>query len=99
MEGLQKVFRSGISQDGNSSLTSISSFLDNSTSKSTGSASVSSVDQSQLLLARSPRQVISLWTCSKLCAICFVAGVFVGYTLKRRVHRWASKLLRRLKDE
>ena len=45
------------------------------------------------------RQVVSLWTCSKLCAVCFVAGVFVGYTLKRRVRRWASRLLRRLKDD
>ncbi|XP_019245815.1 PREDICTED: uncharacterized protein LOC109225563 isoform X1 [Nicotiana attenuata] len=49
--------------------------------------------------ANRERQVVSLWTCSKICAICFVAGVFVGYTLKRRVRRWASKLLRRLKDE
>ncbi|KAH0650617.1 hypothetical protein KY285_030712 [Solanum tuberosum] len=44
------------------------------------------------------RQAVSLWTCSKLCAICFVAGIFVGYTLKRRVRRWASKFLKGLKD-
>lgn len=43
--------------------------------------------------------MVSLWTCSKLCAVFFVAGVFAGYTLKRRVRRWASKLLRILKDD
>lgn len=45
------------------------------------------------------RQVVSLWTCSKLCTFFFVAGVFVGYTLKRRVRSWASKLLRKLRDD
>lgn len=45
------------------------------------------------------RQVVSIWTCSKLCAICFVTGVVVGYSLKRCVNRWVSKLLRRLKDD
>lgn len=42
---------------------------------------------------------VSVWTCSKLCVAFFVAGVFVGYTLKRRVRRWASKLLRKIKDD
>jgi len=45
------------------------------------------------------RQMVSLWTCSKMCAIFFVAGIVVGYTLKKRVRRWAAKLLRRLKDD
>lgn len=45
------------------------------------------------------RQFVSLWTCSKLCAFCFAVGVVVGFTLKRRVRRWASKLLRRIKDD
>nr|XP_009618953.1 uncharacterized protein LOC104111057 [Nicotiana tomentosiformis] len=99
MEGLKGFFRSAMSQDGDSNLSSISAVLEKSSSKSSGSRSVSAADQSQLLLARPPRQLVSLWTCSKLCAICFIAGVFVGYTLKRRVRRWASKFLRRLKDE
>ncbi|XP_019245816.1 PREDICTED: uncharacterized protein LOC109225563 isoform X2 [Nicotiana attenuata] len=99
MEGLKGVFRRSLSHDGDSNLSSISAVLEKSSSKSSGAGSVSAADQSQLLLARPPRQVVSLWTCSKICAICFVAGVFVGYTLKRRVRRWASKLLRRLKDE
>jgi hypothetical protein len=34
-----------------------------------------------------------------MCAIFFVAGIVVGYTLKKRVRRWAAKLLRRLKDD
>uniref|UniRef100_A0A0V0GUF2 Putative ovule protein n=1 Tax=Solanum chacoense TaxID=4108 RepID=A0A0V0GUF2_SOLCH len=97
MEGIQKAFRSAMSQaDPNGSFSSISSALEKAPIKS--SASVSSADQSQLLLTRSSRQVVSLWTCSKLCAICFVAGIFVGYTLKRRVRRWASKFLKGLKD-
>ncbi|XP_049413553.1 uncharacterized protein LOC125876410 [Solanum stenotomum] len=100
MEGIQKAFRSAMSQaDPNGSFSSISSALEKVPSKSFASAaSVSSADQSQLLLTRSSRQAVSLWTCSKLCAICFVAGIFVGYTLKRRVRRWASKFLKGLKD-
>jgi hypothetical protein len=34
-----------------------------------------------------------------MCSIFFVAGIVVGYTLKKRVRRWAAKLLRRLKDD
>ncbi|KAJ8532084.1 hypothetical protein K7X08_012007 [Anisodus acutangulus] len=75
----------------NDTLSSISAAFEKPTIKS-------SADHSQLLLTRSPRQAVSLWTCSKLCAICFVAGIVVGYTLKRRVRRWASKLLKGLKD-
>ncbi|KAK6152072.1 hypothetical protein DH2020_014707 [Rehmannia glutinosa] len=62
-----------------------------------GYSSALSTDQSRLLLTRPPRYVNPLLPF--LCAICFVAGIFVGYTLKRRVRRWASKLLRRLKDD
>ncbi|GFS38490.1 hypothetical protein Acr_00g0057800 [Actinidia rufa] len=54
------------------------------------------------LVSSSPdlaRQVVSLSTCSKLCTICFVAGVVVGFSLKRRVRRWASMLLKRIKDD
>ncbi|OIS99951.1 PREDICTED: uncharacterized protein LOC109228537 [Nicotiana attenuata] len=98
MEGIHKAYRSAMSQDPSSSLSSISAAFQKPTVKSSGSVSVSSADQSQLLLTRSPTQAVSLWTCSKLCAICFVAGVVVGYTLKRRVRRWASKLLKGLKD-
>ncbi|XP_062148531.1 uncharacterized protein LOC133857326 [Alnus glutinosa] len=60
--------------------------------------SSSSSDQSHVLVTRAPRQVVSLWTCSKLCAISFAVGVVFGYTLRRRVRRWASNLLKRLKD-
>ncbi|XWS72312.1 hypothetical protein CRYUN_Cryun02cG0029200 [Craigia yunnanensis] len=63
------------------------------------SSALSSADSSRVLITRPPRQVVSLWTCSKLGAICFVAGIVVGYTLKRRVRRWASGLLKRLKDD
>ncbi|KAF9680355.1 hypothetical protein SADUNF_Sadunf06G0112600 [Salix dunnii] len=71
-------------------------------------AALSHPDQSRVLITRPPRlcdsssncrQMVSLWTCSKMCAIFFVAGIVVGYTLKKRVRRWAAKLLRRLKDD
>ncbi|OAY27002.1 uncharacterized protein LOC110604284 [Manihot esculenta] len=60
---------------------------------------LSSSDQSRVLMTRPPRQMVSLYTCSKLCTVFFVAGVVVGYTLKKRVRSWASKLLKRLKDD
>ncbi|KHN17749.1 hypothetical protein glysoja_005946 [Glycine soja] len=39
---------------------------------------------------------VSYLTCSKLCAICFVAGAIFGYSLRGRVKRWASKILKKL---
>lgn len=45
------------------------------------------------------RRVVSLWTCSKMCAITFVIGVVVGFSLKRSLRRWAGKLLKKLKDD
>ncbi|XP_027331752.1 uncharacterized protein LOC113847086 [Abrus precatorius] len=53
-------------------------------------------DSSIVLATRPPRQAVSYWTCSKLCAICFVAGVVFGYTLRGRVKRWASNILKKL---
>ncbi|KAK7363341.1 hypothetical protein VNO77_05481 [Canavalia gladiata] len=53
-------------------------------------------DSSLVLATRPPRQAVSYWTCSKLCAICFVAGVVFGYTLRGRVKRWVSKILKKL---
>ncbi|KAL3535486.1 hypothetical protein ACH5RR_003947 [Cinchona calisaya] len=110
MEGLQKAVRGVISpsEDLTATLSSTlekakASFNNFSSAASSSSSSAPSnsirTDPPPLLLTRQSRQVVSLWTCSKLCAAFFVAGVFVGYTLKRRVRRWASKLLRRLKDE
>ncbi|WVZ11221.1 hypothetical protein V8G54_015751 [Vigna mungo] len=42
------------------------------------------------------RNAVSYWTCSKLCAICFVAGMVFGYSLRGRVKRWASNILKKL---
>ncbi|KAJ8751084.1 hypothetical protein K2173_016265 [Erythroxylum novogranatense] len=98
MEGLQNFIRN-ISKETKSG-TSDSSILGSRTSvNGHGIAPASSSSDSRILVARSARQTVSLWTCSKLCAVFFVAGVVVGYTLKRRVRSWASKLLRRLKDD
>ncbi|XP_034700139.1 uncharacterized protein LOC117925275 isoform X2 [Vitis riparia] len=90
MDGLQQLLRKA-SRDYQSASRSLS--------ESGGGVSALSSEQSGVLVTRAPRQAVSLWTCSKLCAVFFVAGVVVGYTLKRRVRRWASKLLRRLKDD
>ncbi|KAF4382958.1 uncharacterized protein LOC115705424 [Cannabis sativa] len=95
MEGIQKMIRN-VTKDSN--LGSSSSFEASRLSEGLSSA-LSSSDQPRVLVTRSSSRVVSLWTCSKLCAICFTVGVVVGYTLKRRVRRWASKLLKRLKDE
>ncbi|KAJ9687869.1 hypothetical protein PVL29_013883 [Vitis rotundifolia] len=92
MDGLQKLLRKA-SKDYQSASRSLSE------SGGGGGVSALSSEQSGVLVTRAPRQAVSLWTCSKLCAVFFVAGVVVGYTLKRRVRRWASKLLRRLKDD
>ncbi|KAK3001917.1 hypothetical protein RJ639_021156 [Escallonia herrerae] len=93
MQGLQKAIGSAVSKDPKpASITSDSSLA------SAGPPAFSP-DPSRLVLTRPPRNMVSLGTCSKVCAICFVAGVVVGYTLKRRVRRWASKLLRRIKDD
>ncbi|KAK7265480.1 hypothetical protein RJT34_33100 [Clitoria ternatea] len=53
-------------------------------------------NSSLLLATRPPRQTVSYWTCSKLCAICFVAGILFGYSLRGRVKRWASNILKKL---
>ncbi|PKA64897.1 hypothetical protein AXF42_Ash011499 [Apostasia shenzhenica] len=67
--------------------------------KLSSKASELSLDQARIFSRTSPRHVISLGTSSKLCAISFVVGVFVGFTLKRRLRLWASKLLKRIKDD
>ncbi|CAN0839517.1 hypothetical protein LINGRAHAP2_LOCUS2591 [Linum grandiflorum] len=59
----------------------------------------SSANHSHVLMARPPRTMVSAWTCSKLCLFFFAAGVVAGYTLKKRVRGWASKLLKRIKDD
>ncbi|KAL5572303.1 hypothetical protein UlMin_021900 [Ulmus minor] len=99
MEGLQKAIRNFTKDAKSGSSSSSSSSFENSRLNEGLTAALSSSDQSRVLLARPPRQVVSLWTCSKLCAIFFAVGVVAGYTLKRRVRHWASRLLKRLKDD
>ncbi|XP_043721838.1 uncharacterized protein LOC122669206 [Telopea speciosissima] len=70
-----------------------------SSSKRDFAGPTSSADQSGVLITRAPRQVVSLWTCTKLCAFGFAVGVIVGFTLKQRLRRWAAKILKRLKDD
>ncbi|CAK7352322.1 unnamed protein product [Dovyalis caffra] len=97
MEGLQKFVRN-ISKDSKPG-TSLSENAYNLSEKVGFTSALSSPDQSRVLITRPPRKMVSLWTCSKMCAIFFAAGIVVGYTLKKRVRRWAAKLLRRLKDD
>ncbi|URD86111.1 hypothetical protein MUK42_33320 [Musa troglodytarum] len=79
---------------------SLASDISTNTAPVNSSGFSSSSDQAHVLVHRAPvGRVVSVSTCSKICAISFVVGVFVGFTLKRRVRRWASKLLKRLKDD
>ncbi|CAL9215537.1 hypothetical protein ISN45_Aa01g011590 [Arabidopsis thaliana x Arabidopsis arenosa] len=103
MEGLEK-FYSKMVKDAksavSSSSSSLSDFADNLMQDKRGAGSnLTTYDAGSGVLVNRPPSGVSVWTCSKLCAVFFVAGVFVGYTLKRRVRRWASKLLRRIKDD
>ncbi|GLT76224.1 hypothetical protein SLA2020_478970 [Shorea laevis] len=102
MEGLQEFVRS-FSKDAKSVSSSLPEIPFNLGGGGGGggggfSASLSSSDQSRILVPRPPRNVVSIMTCSKLCAVCFAAGILVGFTLKRRLRNWASKLLHKLKD-
>uniref|UniRef100_A0A453DY24 Uncharacterized protein n=1 Tax=Aegilops tauschii subsp. strangulata TaxID=200361 RepID=A0A453DY24_AEGTS len=45
------------------------------------------------------RRMVSLSACAKFGAVSFVVGVVVGFTLKKRLRRWAAKLLKRIKDD
>ncbi|KAI4335167.1 hypothetical protein L6164_013837 [Bauhinia variegata] len=101
MEGISKAL--GKFSGGNKSTSSSSESLTMNGSAGAGeamaaSSSLSPPDSSLVLATRTPRQMVPLRTCLKLCAFCFIAGVFFGFTLKRRVKSWASKLLKRLKD-
>ncbi|CAN7021517.1 hypothetical protein IGI04_022575 [Brassica rapa subsp. trilocularis] len=109
MEGVEKFFSKMVidakSADSSSS-SSLSDFAENLIQEKRaaggggggGGGNSTSYDTSAVLVKRTPSGV-SAWTCSKLCAVFFVAGVFVGYTLKRRVRSWASKLLRKIRDD
>ncbi|KAI3871481.1 hypothetical protein MKW98_011536 [Papaver atlanticum] len=55
-----------------------------------------STDQPHIVVRRTSSHMVSGWTCTKLCGVAFVVGVFVGFTLRNRVRRWASRLLKRL---
>ncbi|KAI8553269.1 hypothetical protein RHMOL_Rhmol05G0002500 [Rhododendron molle] len=99
MEGLQKAFRA-ISENPKLAQLGMPSSSSCSVREGGGGGGAAALsNHSGVLITRPPRQSVSLWTCSKLCTICFVAGVIAGYTWKRRVRRWASKLLRRIKDD
>ncbi|TVU21959.1 hypothetical protein EJB05_31630 [Eragrostis curvula] len=67
---------------------------------SSRSAAAAFSDQApQILVPRAAGRVVSLSTCTKVGAISFAVGVVVGFTLKRRLRRWAAKLLKRIKDD
>ncbi|XP_074577801.1 uncharacterized protein LOC141834324 [Curcuma longa] len=64
------------------------------------SSGISSPGQTEVLVRRAPiGRVVSLSTCGKICAVSFVVGVVVGFTLKRRLRNWAKRLLKGLKDD
>ncbi|CAN1136249.1 hypothetical protein LINPERHAP2_LOCUS9355 [Linum perenne] len=100
MEGLQNFARS-VSKEIQSAISSSESPHDigGKLGAATTASISSSANHSRVLMARPPRNMVSAWTCSKLCLFFFAAGVVAGYTLKRRVRGWASKLLKRIKDD
>ncbi|KAI5004683.1 hypothetical protein ZWY2020_031926 [Hordeum vulgare] len=53
----------------------------------------------QLLVPREAGRMVSLSACTKFGAVSFVVGVVVGFTLNKRLRRWAAKLLKRIKDD
>ncbi|CAH8381244.1 unnamed protein product [Eruca vesicaria subsp. sativa] len=105
MEGVEKFFSKMVidaKSAASSSSSSLSDFAENLIQEKriggSGGGNSTTYESSGILVNRPPSGV-SAWTCSKLCAVFFVAGVFVGYTLKRRVRSWASKLLRKIRDD
>ncbi|KAF7027679.1 hypothetical protein CFC21_039703 [Triticum aestivum] len=69
----------------------------NSSSSSARSATAAFSDQ--LLVPREAGRMVSLSACAKFGAVSFVVGVMVGFTLNKRLRRWAAKLLKRIKDD
>uniref|UniRef100_A0A0E0BX14 Uncharacterized protein n=1 Tax=Oryza meridionalis TaxID=40149 RepID=A0A0E0BX14_9ORYZ len=66
---------------------------------SSRSAAAFSEQAHQVLVPRAAGRVVSLSTCTKISAVSFAVGVVVGFTLKRRLRRWAARLLKRIKDD
>ncbi|XP_037411346.1 uncharacterized protein LOC119274732 [Triticum dicoccoides] len=66
---------------------------------SSSSSSSRSAFSDQLLLPREAGRMVSLSACAKFGAVSFVVGVVVGFTLNKRLRRWAAKLLKRIKDD
>ncbi|PWA57344.1 hypothetical protein CTI12_AA406670 [Artemisia annua] len=79
--------------------TGIAAAMTNNNNTGSLSSSSSDLPTASLFFTRPPTRGVSLLTCSKLCGVCFVGGIIVGFTLKRRLRRWASRLLRRIKDD
>ncbi|CAL0304824.1 unnamed protein product [Lupinus luteus] len=95
------VSKVSVSTSNKSSSSSSSLDLNGGTGQSIGiSAALASPNSpSSIVLATRPSShVLSYWACSKLCAIFFIGGVAFGYTLRGRVRRWASNILKRLRD-
>ncbi|KAE8768527.1 hypothetical protein D1007_59969 [Hordeum vulgare] len=66
---------------------------------SSSSSSSRSAFSDQLLVPREAGRMVSLSACAKFGALSFVVGVVVGFTLNKRLRRWAAKLLKRIKDD
>eukprot|EP01018_Ginkgo_biloba_P004633 Gb_29641 [translate_table: standard] len=55
-------------------------------------------DSRGLLIRKTPRYVVSAWTCSKIAMASFSLGVIVGFALKNSFRRLAERLLNKIKD-
>ncbi|KAM3346664.1 hypothetical protein ACQJBY_020943 [Aegilops geniculata] len=72
---------------------------DAASSSSSSARSATAAFSDQLLVPREAGRMVSLSACAKFGAVSFVVGVVVGFTLNKRLRRWAAKLLKRIKDD
>ncbi|CAA6658699.1 unnamed protein product [Spirodela intermedia] len=61
---------------------------------SAGASRSFSSDRNRILVRDPSRRVVSLAACCGICLASFAAGIVAGIALKRRLQRWAAKLIK-----
>ncbi|XP_006643751.1 uncharacterized protein LOC102714864 [Oryza brachyantha] len=82
-----------------SSVEKLQAAAEDAANSSSRSAAAFSEQADLVLMPRAAGRVVSLSTCTKISAVSFAVGVVVGFTLKKRLRRWAARLLKRIKDD
>lgn len=52
-----------------------------------------------MISRKTPRYLVSAWTCSKISLASFSLGVIVGFALKSNIRRLVERLLNKMKDD